>query len=458
MKPGVYEKALFVYNDKSDLFDYHEKTGVLERLTPPWINAKVLESPESICSGEKGVLKIKKWFLSRKWVAKHTKYCKHSFFEDIQLKGPFKSWCHRHIFKDTPDGSHLTDRVEYRLPFNRITSPFLDAFVKKELNRMFTYRHSVTQNDIDFFDRNNLSGKRILISGAGGVIGKQLSNILQMQNNDVYHLVRHEASEMREIQYNTAGKYLSKSIENFDIIIHLAGEPIGVGRWSKKKKEQIISSRINTTKFLAEEIKKLNNPPEVFFSASAIGFYGSRGDELLDESRSPGSDFISDVCKMWEDAAMELNNVCRVITGRFGVVLSLKGGALKEYKTFFNMMLGFRIGKGHQYISWICIDDAVYAILHCITDSGVKGPVNITNDTPVRQVDFSKSIAKTMKRPCLITLPPKIITLIFGQKGEELLLSGSKVKPDILLRTNFHWYFKDLDSTIRHLMGRYKNA
>lgn len=449
-----FEKILETKYPKTLLFDYHERPSTLKRLTPPWINAKVLKEPRCIQNGEKAMLKIKKYGFSFLWEAEHTKYHKNHFFQDNLIKGPFKEWMHKHYFITHEKNSFLRDCIEYKLYAERFFGIIAKPLVKKELNRMFNYRHAVTANDIQLFQKYPLPKSRILISGTGGIIGSELAFLLKMQGHEVYSLVREKTGNLNEIVYDYKNDYLSMPIENFDYIIHLAGEPIGSGRWNDKKKQHIIQSRVGSTAFLVKKIKQLKNPPKAFFCASAIGYYGNSGKVLVDESSDCGNDFISGVCKMWENEAMALENVCRVVLGRFGVVLTLKGGALKKYNTLFNKFLGFTIADGNRYISWISLDDALYSIFHCLYSNNIKGAVNITSDFPCTQKEFAYTLSKILKKPVTVKLPDRLIFLFFGQKGKELLLSSCRVSPGTLNFTGFSFIHSHLEKAIRHLLGR----
>lgn len=451
---NTFQKDLIVDYDVEKLFRYHERPGVLRRLTPPWVNAEVLREPENIHAGSSAVIRLKKIGVKLDWVARHTEYEKNSFFKDAQLKGPFRFWQHNHYFKDiSPGSSKLTDFVEYDLPLSGLLDIAAGRLVRKELERMFRYRHSVIKNDLSIIEKYDVPVKKILISGSGGVIGRELTTLLRMMGHQVYKLIRRKSGRDDEIVYEPYSGYFSDSLEGFDIVIHLAGDPIGKGRWTDNKKKVIRESRINTTRFLVERIKQLKRPPEVFFSASAIGYYCDRGETEVDEESEKGSSFISDLCWDWEKEASKMKDTCRTVMGRFGVVLTLKGGALKEYYDFYKFGFGFKIDSGEQWISWISLDDALYSVLECIFNKNIRGAVNIVSDSPVRQKDFAETLGRFMKRPILFKLPASFISGLFGQKGKEILLEGCKVTPLKLKEQKHRFFCNDLKSAFTHHMG-----
>ena len=451
---NTYQKDLIVDYEVDKLFGYHEKPGVLRRLTPPWVNAEVLREPENLYAGSSAIIRLKQFGIKLNWEARHTEYDKNRFFKDVQIKGPFRFWQHSHYFKNISAGSSkLTDFVEYELPLSNVLDIPAGGLVRRELERMFRYRHSVIKNDLSVIDKYDVPYKKILISGTGGVIGSELADLLKMMGHKVYKLIRRKSGREDEIVYEPYSGYISDSLEGFDIVIHLAGDPIGKGRWTDNKKKLIRESRIDTTRFLVERIKQLKRKPEVFFSASAIGYYGDRGETEVNEESEKGTDFISDLCWDWEEEALKLKDTCRVVTGRFGVVLTLKGGALKEYYNFYRFGLGFKIGSGEQWISWISLDDALYSVLECIFNKQIQGAVNIVSDLPFKQKVFAETLAKFMKRPVPLKLPPSFISGLFGQKGKEILLAGSKVIPVKLKEQKHHFFYNDLNAAFAHIMG-----
>jgi len=298
----------------------------------------------------------------------------------------------------------------------------------------------------------------ILISGASGFIGQHLSNFLSLKDYTVLALQRKEPSKPPywNIDKNIIdlGKY-----NKIDIVIHLAGENIAGGRWTKKKKERIKSSRIKGTKLLCEYVSSLKNKPKLLISASAIGFYGDRGEETLTEDSSKGTGFLADVCKKWEEAThIALSSGIRVVNMRFGMVLSPHGGALKRMLIPFKLGLGGIVGQGRQYISWIAIEDVLSAIDHIIKNEDISGPINFVSPNPVTNRYFTKTLAQILHRPALIPLPSLMAQVLFGEMAKELLLSSTKVIPKRLIDSGYRFIYPRLESALKAYLSKQINT
>lgn len=284
---------------------------------------------------------------------------------------------------------------------------------------------------------------RILISGASGFLGRNLTQTLMSAGNAVIPLQRGE-------KWNPEKNILDqKLIENYDVIINLSGENVA-GRWTQKKKQAILESRIQSTKLIADAINHASKPPSLFINASAIGYYGDRKNEILTEESAPGDNFLADVCIKWEAEAQKAQT--RVVTPRFGVVLGPEG-ALKNMLTPFKLGLGGNIGSGDQYWSWIQIVDLVQIILHIIDHRDIKGPVNAVAPEAVTNKDFTRTLGGVLGRPTFFNMPEFAAKLVFGQMGEELLLSSERVKPAVLEKTGFKWNYPKLADALRHSLG-----
>ncbi len=298
---------------------------------------------------------------------------------------------------------------------------------------------------------------RVLLTGSSGLIGTALLSCFRERGHEVVRLVREE-SKMSEdtLLWDPEHRELRlEEFEGFDVVINLAGENISTGRWTDEKKQKIRDSRVINTHMLAELLARLEKPPSVFISASAIGFYGDRGDEELTESSSPGSGFLSDVCQKWEDAANAAKSAgIRVVNLRIGVVLSNKGGALSRMLVPFRMGLGGVIGSGRQYMSWISIDDLIGIILHVINEESLTGPVNAVSPDPQTNYHFTKILGRVLKRPTIFPLPAFVARLIMGEMADALLLSSSRVQPKVLQESGYQFLYPQLDSALKHLLGR----
>jgi len=292
---------------------------------------------------------------------------------------------------------------------------------------------------------------RILISGASGLIGRALAERLRSAGDTVQTLVRRRPDESAgEIAWNPEAGVLDASrLDGLDAVVHLAGKPID-SRWTEATKKAIRDSRVRGTKMLAEAVSQLPTRPKVFLSASAVGFYGSRGDEVLDETSGPGEGFLADVCRQWEEAAAAARGAgLRAVQLRSGLVLSRKGGMLARVLPPFKVGAGGVVGTGQQWISWISLADATAAIQYAIGAAKLSGPVNLTAPQPVCNAEFAHTLGKVLGRPTLVPLPAFAVKLLLGELADELLLAGQKVLPHKLLAAGFHFAHSDLESALR---------
>ena len=294
---------------------------------------------------------------------------------------------------------------------------------------------------------------RILVSGSSGLVGSALIPSLTAAGHDVVRLVRSKsANRSKELaSWDPAkGQIDVSGLSDIDAVVHLAGESIASGRWNAERKARIRDSRIQGTRLLAETLAKLPAPPKVFVCASAIGFYGDRGDEVLSESSSPGTGFLADVCREWETACDPLQRSgTRVVNLRFGVVLSRQGGALKQMLLPFQMGAGGILGNGKQYMSVVSLKDAVGVIEFVLGNSGVAGPVNVVCPQPVTNYEYTKSLGKVLHRPTIFPVPGFAARLAFGEMADALLLSSSRVVPDRLLAAGYQFRDPTVEAALR---------
>jgi uncharacterized protein (TIGR01777 family) len=295
---------------------------------------------------------------------------------------------------------------------------------------------------------------KFLVTGASGLIGHALVSFFKKDHHDVHTLVRARADLLpNEIAWDPEqGVINSELLENFDAVVHLAGENIA-GFWTAAKKRRILDSRVHGTKLLCRTLSQLKNPPKVLISASAIGIYGHQGSKILNESSPTGTDFLANVCKQWEAATLEAKNKgIRVVNLRTGIVLSKEGGALKKMLTPFKLGLGGKIGDGQQYMSWIAIDDLIAAIVYAIEHNEISGPMNAVSLNPVTNQEFTKTLGHVLNRPTFMSIPKTIIQWLMGEMGEELLLNSQRVKPDVLLANGFRFQYSTLDEALKSIL------
>lgn len=293
---------------------------------------------------------------------------------------------------------------------------------------------------------------RILISGASGFIGQKIISALSAQNHQLISL--HRGTGTHSPHWDIDRKMIEIGDEtDIDVVIHLAGENIAAGRWSAKKKDAILTSRVAGTKLICDHFSREQQKPKVIISASAIGYYGSRGDELLDEESAKGSGFLADVCQQWEDATqVAVDAGIRVVNIRLGMVLSSTGGALAKMLPPFKLGLGGIIGSGDQYINWITLNDVIGAIDHIIKTETVYGPVNLVSPEPVTNRHFTKTLGAVLRRPTIFPLPAFVAQAIFGEMADELLLGSTKIKPTKLIQAGYSFADTTLADALKSLV------
>lgn len=296
---------------------------------------------------------------------------------------------------------------------------------------------------------------RTLITGASGLIGATLSVALQDRGYEVLRAVRHRPTGSREIFWNAEdGSIDVHKIQDVDAVINLAGENIGRKWWTPRNKQKFLRSRVNGTSAIAEAVASLDVPPRVLVSASAVGFYGDRGDEVLTEESGHGHGFRADVCRRWEAATLPAEKAgIRVVKLRSGFVLSVHGGILPYL--VFPARFGFsvRIGSGKQYWSWISLEDEVRAIVHVLENAELSGPVNLTSPNPVRQAEFAKTVRASFNRGGVLGVPSLAVKAVLGrERANEILLSSQWVAPQRLLSAGFDFSTEHLGDALKSLL------
>lgn len=295
---------------------------------------------------------------------------------------------------------------------------------------------------------------KILVSGVSGPIGAALLPALQQRGYQISRLVRGGASGPNQISWTPGQAIPAESISGFDAVVHLAGETIA-GRWTNAKNRRIRESRVPATQALAESLARATPPPKVFVSASAIGYYGNRDDQVLHEDSAPGKGFLSGVCIAWEAATEPAARAgIRTVQIRNGVVLSPKGGALGAMLTPFRLGLGGNMGNGRQWWSWIDVQDVAGTILHVLNTENLHGPVNGVSPNPVTNAEFTKVLASVLSRPAIFPMPAFAARLVLGEMADELLLASQRVQPTKLLASGYQFRHPDLRTSLEANTGR----
>ncbi len=296
---------------------------------------------------------------------------------------------------------------------------------------------------------------KVLVSGASGLVGGAVVQAFLDAGHDVSRLVRRRISVSENDYFwdPAAGKLDPVALEGVDVLIHLGGDNIADGRWTPEKKKRIRDSRVDSTKLLAETAAKLERPPKTFLCASAIGFYGDRGNETLDEGSGPGTGYLPEVCQAWEAACQPARDKgIRVVNLRFGIILSPDGGPLANMLKPFKLGVGGKIGTGEQYYSWVSLPDVVRAMEFIIDVPSLEGPVNIVTPNPVTNLKFTKTLGAVLSRPTVLPMPAFAARLAFGEMADGLLLASARVIPDKLRDAAFTFQHDQLGNCLQALL------
>ena len=430
---------------------------------------EIIDNTGGINNDDNSIFRIKLGPITFKWVAKHFGYIHNLQFQDKMIKGPFKKWIHTHSF--IPQGENqciIEDKIDYMPRFGKIGSKIIQKRIQNYLNQLFIYRERILVNDTILEKMTREKGKNILITGSQGLIGSSLIPLLtnigghkitrlvrKINNNNMYSRSTTNKEDKKSIfWYPEYDKLDHNELEGFDIIIHLAGENI-FGRWTDIKKQRIFNSRVGSTKLLAKSLTKLSNPPSLLICASAIGYYGDRPNEYITEDSIPGKGFLSEVCQKWEKATQDVTEIgIRVVNTRFGVVLTPKGGILQKLLSPFKLGLGITIGNKDQYISWVSIEDVIKSIFYSITNTSIKGPVNVVSPKPITNLEFSDTLKKIFNPKLSMSINQNIPKLIFGEMSKEVLSTNTYVIPKRLISTGYKFFNSELEDSLRFLLGK----
>jgi hypothetical protein len=300
---------------------------------------------------------------------------------------------------------------------------------------------------------------KILVAGSSGLVGTALVRTLVKDGHTVCRLVRpgtvvkSEMNDGFQVAWNPATGELGGAGVGADAVVNLAGASIADGRWSPARKAVLRSSRIDTTRALVDALAKMNARPRVLVSASATGFYGNRGDELLTEESLPGNDFLSSLAREWEAEALKTEAIgIRVVLARFGIILARDGGALPRMMLAFRYFAGGKIGSGQQWMSWISLKDVVEILRFALEHGEIRGPINVISPQPVQNVEFTKTLATTLHRPAILPAPAFALRLAVGEMADALLLSSQRVLPQKLQQLGYSFAHADLNDALAAIL------
>jgi len=446
--------------DPPEAFAWHQRPGALARLLPPWENIQVLRRAANIDVGSQVEFLTRVGPFPLRWLAEHTACCPPEYFEDVQLRGPFKHWRHRHQFIETPDGKTiLEDQLEYCLPGGWCGNWIARESVEKKIERMFAFRHAVTRADLQAHARyRNRRRIAVGITGADGLVGSALTAFLTTGGHNVTAICRspRDTAAPEQIIWNPGfDQELDRASHQWDAVIHLAGENIARRRWTAKQKREIWVSRVERTRSFCESLVSLPNPPSVLLAASATGFYAdSSVTEISSEDAPRGEGFLAELAAAWEEACRPaIEAGIRVVHLRFGIVLSPRGGALRAMLPVFRSGMGGSIGKGKQFWSWVSLDDAVGAMHHALMESDIRGPLNVVAPQPVTNAQFTEKLARAVRRWAPLPLPSSMAKILFGEMADAMLCSSIRATPEKLCDSGYEFRDSELDHALHHMFG-----
>ncbi len=456
----VAERSTVVPFPSEEVYAWHARPGACERLTPPWERVEILERTGGLEDGARTVVRVRAGLASVRWVAVHRDHVPGQRFVDEQIEGPFAHWVHTHEFMPEGNGARVTDRIEYAPPYGLAGAAADLWLVRPRIDRLLRYRHTLLQDDLAAHAR--FAGRprlHVAITGASGLIGRVLGAFLTTGGHEVIRIVRRTPGP-GEVEWQPAhGRIDAKPLDGVDAVVHLAGENVASGRWTAHRKRRIRESRTIATRLLAEGLASLARPPKVLVSASAIGIYGPRGDDVLTEESVPGpdGDFFVDLAREWETAADPARRAgIRVAHPRFGVVLSPRGGALAKLLPPFRAGVGGPLGGGGAWMSWVSIDDAVSAVHHALFSDSLAGPYNVAAPEPVTNREFTQTLGRVLRRPTVFPVPAAALRAVFGEMADATILASIRVRPAALERDGYAFRHPRLEPALRFLLGRFQ--
>ncbi len=445
-----------------EVFAWHARPGAFSRLVPPWESVRILSRTGGLEVGSRVTLRMRKGPVPLIWEVEHTEVEPGSGFVDEQVRGPFARWRHEHSFSEPEPGRTIVeDRIDWEPPLGTLGRTFSGAFIQESLERLFAFRGRRLQGDLALHQHYGWGeGRAVAVTGSTGLIGENLVSLLRSGGYRVLRITRSERSGSDFIQWDPSASRLDGgALEGLDAVVHLAGESIAGVRWTASKKERILRSREEGTRLLTRTLAELKSPPGTLISASGVNFYGNRGDEWLTEASESGDGFLAEVCRRWERATGQARAAgIRTVRLRTGGVLTPLGGLLGTVLIPFSLGLGGRVGTGQQFMSWIDLDDHTGLILHALRTPELEGPVNATAPGPVRNVTFTKTLGRVLRRPTLFPVPALAVRAGLGEMGTELLLSGQRAAPEKAKGTGHRFQFPELEDSLRHQLGRTADA
>ncbi|SHJ36092.1 hypothetical protein SAMN02745244_02342 [Tessaracoccus bendigoensis DSM 12906] len=481
---ATFEYRTVLPHRRNGVFDWFSRPGALVRLWPPFGGSVRSEPSDGIAIGSESVVGVgppgwpglagaaaasllpSQLRPELSWRARHTQLDPGHSFSDVMVTGPMSSWRHHHVFSDDPGGTIMRDMVDYELPAilnNRV----FKRSVESELARIFAYRAQQLRADLDFHEATQAAPLTVAVTGASGLIGRQVCALLGGGGHRVIRMVRRPARNAAEISWDPDKGVLDPDdLAACDAVVHLAGHPIG-GRFTARNREEIMGSRRRGTALVARTLAKIasDGRQRTLVSASAIGYYGAQPHEQeravgkpicpLDEDVPSGSDFLAGVVRVWEEQCRPAAEAgVRVVNVRTGLVLSPAGGLLTRFLPLYLAGVGGPLGSG-QWQSWIGIDDIASIHAFSVLNDGVEGAINAVAPEPVTAREFATTLGRVLHRPAAVPVPSIGPKLLLGSDGaRELAEADQRVSAARLEGLGYGFRHRDLESQLRHVLGR----
>lgn len=463
MTERTFVKTSLIPSPQAEAFAWHERPGAFERLSPPWDATKVLKFG-GIRNGERVVLRVwAPW--PRRWVAEHEAFIAGQQFVDRQVKGPFAAWLHTHRFEAADATStRMTDDIRFTPPLGPLGSVAYHLFMREQIERMFAHRHRIVAQDLaDHYQMAGAGKLTVAITGASGTLGSALRHFLTTGGHTV-----------RTVERLDSPTFDLDPVKGADVVVHLAGAPL-FRRWNQKVKDELYRSRVDRTRWICEQLAAMpqRERPRTLLSGSAVGIYGDQGDTPLTESFStpggaplpvsaenpnppqPNHSFLARLAADWEAATRPAEDAgVRVAHLRTGIVLTPQGGALRMMLPIFKLGLGGQLSDGSAWFPWIHVDDHIRAMYRLICDDSLVGPFNLSAPNPVTNADFTRTLAKVLRRPAVLRVPAKAMRLAVGDLADQAILVSQRVLPQRLEQAGFSFRHPDLEGALRTLLGR----